>query len=352
MLVHAFERAVEEQSCRLFTVLGPPGIGKSRLVEELADGLGGRGHVPARPLPALRRGRHLLAAHRGAATRSRSFDAAVRETSRAGAPPGPRAHGGRARGPARPKKPSGRFGGCSRRRRRQRPLVVCLEDVHWAEPTLLDLVEYLVRLEPRMPAILLVCLARRSSGAATLAHRSRGNADALALEPLSTDQASALLDRLSAGLDSEERARIGIAAEGNPLFLEQMAAMAAENGHGDLAVPPSIHALLAERLERLSREERAVIECSSVIGRDFSMAAVASLSPDELRPSLGSHLLSLVRKGFVRPDPYPHAKTDSASTTSSSVTLPTERCRRSSGPTCTSAWRRGRQSVRRPSSRS
>ncbi len=302
MLVHAFERAVEEQSCRLFTVLGPAGIGKSRLATELASTVGaeatfalgrclpyGEG-ITFWPLTEVLSSleeldealgddaERVLSLVRGltggapAAGSSEEAFWAVRRALEASA--------------------------------HQRPLVVCLEDAHWAEPTLLDLVEYVFGWS-RDAAILLVCLARPE----LVEQRPsligpRGNAEALALEPLSTEQASALLDRLSAGLDSEERTRIGIAAEGNPLFLEQMAAMAAENGHGDLAVPPSIHALLAERLERLSREERAVIECSSVIGRDFSMAAVASLSPDELRPSLGSHLLSLVRKGFVRPDPY------------------------------------------------
>jgi class 3 adenylate cyclase/tetratricopeptide (TPR) repeat protein len=302
MLVNAFERVVEERSCRLFTVLGVAGIGKSRLATELGSTLEedatfavgrclpyGEGITfwplaevvssleeldkalgdEAERVLGLVRG---LIADAPAAGSSEEAFWAVRRTLEASA--------------------------------RQRPLVVCFEDVHWAEPTLLDLVEYVIGWS-RDASILLVCLARpevvdRRPSLIT----PRGNAEALALEPLSAEQASTLLDRLSTGLAPDERDRIGLAAEGNPLFLEQMAAMAAENGHGGLAVPPSIHALLGERLDRLSSEERTVLGCSSVIGRDFSMAAVASLSPGELRPSLGSYLLALVRKGFVRPDPH------------------------------------------------
>src|SRR5262249_49325972 len=96
---------------------------------------------------------------------------------------------------------------------RDRPLVVCVEDVHWAEPTLLDLLECVIGWSRNAP-ILLVCLGRpevveRRPSLIT----PRGNAEALALEPLSSEQASTLLDWLSAGLAADERARIGLAAE-------------------------------------------------------------------------------------------------------------------------------------------
>ncbi|HEX6701942.1 MAG TPA: hypothetical protein VF101_14540, partial [Gaiellaceae bacterium] len=89
----------------------------------------------------------------------------------------------------------------------------------------------------------------------------------------------------------------------NPLFVEQMAAMAAEAGEGaPLAVPPTIQALLAARLDRLEPEERAVIERAAVVGRGFWRSAVHDLAPPELRDSVGHQLMALVRKELILPD--------------------------------------------------
>ena len=301
LLEHAFERAVEEKSCRLFTVLGPAGIGKSRLVGELCSRLGERATTAVGrclpygeaitywPLAEILRSLGDVAGALGAdavtvreqldgltgaseaATSSEEAFWAVRRT----------------------------FEACARRR----PVVVCVEDVHWAEPMLLDLVEYLVGWSRDAP-ILLVCLARPE-----LVERRptliapHPNADALALEPLSAGDTAALIDLVSGDLQEQVRERIRLAAEGNPLFVEQMAAMMAEpDGESVPRIPPTIHALLGERLERLSAHERAVIERASVIGRDFSLSAVAALTTDDEHSTLNQHLLALVRKGFVRPD--------------------------------------------------
>jgi len=303
LLQQAFARAVEERSCRLFTVLGPPGIGKSRLAGELGALLGERATTAVgRCLPygegitfwplaeilgslgdlteALGEDagtvQQLLDGLTGASDTAASSEEAFWAVRRA-------------------------FEACAR----LRPLIVCLEDLHWAEPTMLDLVEYLVGWSRNAP-LLLVCLARPEivERRPTLIS-PHPNSDALALEPLSTTETAALLDLVSGQLRDDVRERIGAAAEGNPLFVEQMAAMMAEAGaESAFTIPPTIHALLGERLERLNQDERAVIERASVIGRDFSLTAVASLSPDDQRSSLNQHLLSLVRKGFVRPDPH------------------------------------------------
>ena len=92
------------------------------------------------------------------------------------------------------------------------------------------------------------------------------------------------------------------AAEGNPLFVEQMLAMAGENGaDGDLAVPPTIQALVAARLERLPRDERATVERASIVGKEFSLAEVRELSPPAERGATADRVLALVRKELVRP---------------------------------------------------
>ncbi len=101
-------------------------------------------------------------------------------------------------------------------------------------------------------------------------------------------------------MTQETKARIIEAAEGNPLFVEQLVAMQAESG--ELVIPPTIQALLAARIDRLEAEERAVIERASIEGRLFHRGSVQELLPEHTRPGLGRHLMTLVRKGFIRPD--------------------------------------------------
>jgi tetratricopeptide (TPR) repeat protein len=119
-----------------------------------------------------------------------------------------------------------------------------------------------------------------------------------------------------AGIAGDVQERIVRAAEGNPLFVEQLLSMMLDTGAlhftdgrweptGDLSdvdVPPSIHALLAARLDLLGREERSVIEPASVIGLNFAQAAVAELAPDPVRPKVPDHLEAMTRKQLVRPN--------------------------------------------------
>ncbi len=189
---------------------------------------------------------------------------------------------------------------------RKRPLVVVVEDIHWAEPTLLAMVEYLA-VRAREAPILLLALARPELiegrpgfGAGKI------NATSILLEPLTEDESQALIDdRLgSVILDSATRARIQGTAEGNPLFLEQLVAMVAHQGAptGELPVPPTIQALLAARIERLGPGERAVLERAAVVGTTFLRTAVAQLLPEQARASVGPHLEALVGKDLVRSD--------------------------------------------------
>jgi len=97
-----------------------------------------------------------------------------------------------------------------------------------------------------------------------------------------------------------DRSRITEAAEGNPLFLEQLVAMLSDGRPGEL--PPTIQALLAARLDRLEQPERAVLERASVIGKEFSLGAMLELSPAPERAQVATTLLALVRKEFLRPE--------------------------------------------------
>jgi class 3 adenylate cyclase len=182
---------------------------------------------------------------------------------------------------------------------RERPVVVVLEDIHWAEPTLLDFVEYLDSW-PGESALLVLCLARRELLDERPGWGSR--AGVLALEPLAEAQAGALVAEVAAeGLDEESRTQIIRIAEGNPLFLEQLLAFVQEAGPAALgSVPPTVEALLAGRLERLDPAERALTERAAVAGPDFSRGGLLALSPPEELTALDSRLAALVRRGLVR----------------------------------------------------
>ncbi len=188
---------------------------------------------------------------------------------------------------------------------RERPLILVFEDVHWAEPAFLDLLTHLVEVGEDA-SILVVCLARPDISEEHAGWRLDGRQTLLTLEALSSAEAEELVAKLdpTEALHRDKRARILDAAEGNPLFLEQMVAFAAQEtwpAHG-FDVPPTLQALLAARLDRLGPGERAVVECAGVVGREFWAEAVAELVPAEARTTLLRHLAALERREFVEPE--------------------------------------------------
>jgi predicted ATPase len=202
---------------------------------------------------------------------------------------------------------------------RRRPLVVVFDDLQWAEPTFLDLVEHVTDLSRDAP-IMVLCMARPE----LLDERpgwggGKLNATSILLEPLSEDETVELITNLlsSATLPPEAAARIATATEGNPLFAEELLAMLIEDGLlrrdnsgwtaadelAELPVPPTIHALLAARLERLPDDERALLAHASVEGAAFHRGALDDLAPDSLVPIVERSLTSLVRRDLIRPEP-------------------------------------------------
>lgn len=184
---------------------------------------------------------------------------------------------------------------------REGPVTVVFDDIHWAEPTLLDLIEYVATFARDVPLFIL-CTARpelfeRRAAWAT----PKANAMTLTLEPLAGEESVSLVEGLGT-LSVERRARIVEAAEGNPLFVEQLVAMQREHGDEVLAIPLTLQALLAARIDGLEPQERAVLERGSIEGRTFHRGAVAQLLPEADRGSVGAQLLTLVRKSLVRPD--------------------------------------------------
>jgi class 3 adenylate cyclase len=286
--------SARDRSCRLVTVVGAAGVGKSRLAAEFVGALGDAARVlRARCLPY---GDGITFWPLNELVHSAGGEAAI-EAAVADEPDG-RLIVERACGTNVSSEET--FWAVRRMLEllaRDLPVVVCLEDVHWAEPTFLDLLEYVVGWSQDAP-LLLVCIARPE----LLDSRPRWGGTSIALEPLSEPDSTLLLDQLAAEwpITAEDRSRITEAAEGNPLFLEQLVAMVSDSVPGEL--PPTIQALLSARLDRLEEPERAVLQRASVIGKEFSRGAVLELSPASERAGVATTLLSLVRKEFVRPE--------------------------------------------------
>ena len=326
----SFERITEPEGCVVIGLMGAAGVGKTRLVDQFAASLTGRARVlRGRCLPygeGITFWPILEVVHDAAGISV--DDSADEARSKLIAPLEGADDAGRVRdklagllGLEEPTPSIQEMFWAVRRLFEilgaRRPLVVVFDDLHWAEPTFLDLVEYLAS-SVRSP-VLLLCAARPELlEAHPLWMKGAPNATLVTLEPLSSPDIHALMRNLLGGaaLAPEASDPIQQVAEGNPLFVEETLRMLVDegalrplNGHwevtGTLArirIPPTIQTLLASRLDRLDPGERAVIERASVVGRVFRWDAVSALAPDGLRQAVGPHLQSLMRKELVRPD--------------------------------------------------
>ncbi len=196
----------------------------------------------------------------------------------------------------------------------RRPLVAIIDDIHAAAPTFLELLDHLIDAIHGTPVLLLT--TARHELAETRSEWAEGHAEEqIVLDALSTDDADAIVDGLLAGLDPRVRSRIVTAAEGNPLYVEQISSMLVETGalqrvgddwvatvaSGELPIPPTIEALVAARLDALRFEERQLIDPASVIGLGFPVDAVVHLVPEEAAASVPAWLAALTAKQFIRP---------------------------------------------------
>jgi class 3 adenylate cyclase/tetratricopeptide (TPR) repeat protein len=299
-------RAVEARMPQLATIVGAPGIGKSRLAREFLANAGARARIlVGRCLPYGEGITYwplgeVLRQVGGADPRDRIAQVVGGEEAAFVAD---RLAGAIGLGPAggSPEEVSWAARKLFEALAHDRPLVVVVDDIHWGEPALLDLLEYVATFSAGVP-LLILCTARPEVFETRPSWSNPQSYAALVLlEPLAADDAATLVGELEA-VDASTRERIVEAAEGNPLFVEQLLAMHAEADGGELAIPPTIHALLAARLDRLDATERAVVERASVEGRLFHRTTVAELLPAAARPELGAALIALIRKEFVRPD--------------------------------------------------
>jgi tetratricopeptide (TPR) repeat protein len=301
LLQHSFAVARRDRACSLFTVLGSAGVGKSRLVAEFlrdvdATVVGGRclsygegiAYWPlVEILTQLRSGATSAAVAELVAT-----DPAVGSAVAAVLDEGTAATS------------SAEIAWAVRRLLERvaedRPLVVVVDDLHWAEPTLLDLLDHVVDLSRDFPILVLgmarpeLLELRPGWGGGKL------NSTTVLLEPLAADETDELLRELAPELDDALRRRMRTASGGNPLFVEALVPLAASAAEGELTIPPTIQALVAARLDQLDDAERRVLEAGSVEGQMFHRGTVAALLPDE--PDVANRLAALVRKDLLRPD--------------------------------------------------
>ncbi|MDH4062519.1 MAG: AAA family ATPase, partial [Aquincola sp.] len=205
----------------------------------------------------------------------------------------------------------------------RQPVIAVIDDIHWAEQAFLELLEHVLD-EAKDSPILLLASARHELIEERPTWPDRENATRLVLRPLSESAAEAVVTHLlgRASLPPAAVKRIVAAAEGNPLYVEQMLAMLVDSRalqHDDeatglagmaglageagdeIVVPPTIRALLEARLDRLGREERATVEPAAVVGLEFPQPAVESLAPAVLRPAVPKQLVALSHKHFIKP---------------------------------------------------
>jgi class 3 adenylate cyclase/tetratricopeptide (TPR) repeat protein len=334
-LEETFARVVDAGTCELVTVMAPAGVGKSRLIAEMLSHFGPNSMVlQGRCLPygdgitfwpiasilmeaigITERDSETEARNRLAQILSQTSDDAA-EDALVGDALAPLLGFGTESVGIRETFWAVRT--LLERLASRRPVVAIFDDIHWGEPTFLDLVEYLgdwIRGAP----VLLVCQARPELlDLRPHWHSAKANASLMTLPPLNDEQTETLLRGLAEGaeLPVEARARIAALAEGNPLFVEETVRMLIDQGlleshdgrwsvTGELsaiAIPPTIHALLTARLDRLDPEQRMVVERASIVGRSFWWGAVLHLAPAEVQPRVGGHLQSLVRKELISPD--------------------------------------------------
>jgi class 3 adenylate cyclase len=288
LLVETWQRVIGERACRLLTVVGAAGVGKSRLAAEFLASLDGAKAVRGRCLPY---GEGIT--YRPVIEVIEQLPSVELDPLAAGAI---RSLLGTEARSASADEIGWAFRKLLAGAAAEQPLVVVFDDIQWAEQRFLDLVEQMALLSSDTP-ILLLCLARPD-----LLDGCPRWPVALPLEPLSAQDAEQLIDDRLAGREvtPDLRHRILHAAGGYPLFVEEMVAVLSQTTDGEVVVPATIHALLAARLDQLEPTERRVLELAAVEGELFHYGAVQALIGNDTQ--VLSRLTALVQKQVIRPD--------------------------------------------------
>jgi class 3 adenylate cyclase/tetratricopeptide (TPR) repeat protein len=275
------------------TVLGPPGIGKSRLVSEVArlqsdlivltgQCRASSGASPLGPLLEVARN-----AARGGATVEQGVAARMPGDPDASAVAACLAPESDAPAPDVAWAASRLIGTMAV----AGPVVLVFEDVHWADDLLLDTIEQLLD-GARRQSLLILCTARPEFAERRSESRGATNTISVALERLDDAETRSLVANASPALSHDRSDQVIAAAEGNPLFAEHLAALVGEGAAPGAVLPRSIQVLLAARLEALPESEREVVSVAAVVGREFPADVVEALVGRSIESDL-EHLAAL-----------------------------------------------------------
>jgi class 3 adenylate cyclase/tetratricopeptide (TPR) repeat protein len=333
-LLDTAERVRQDRKAMLFTVLGAPGIGKSRLARDAGDRLMARRWQVLRgrclpygegitywPVGEMVRQASGITSEMGALEAigqlvASSLEAGISDRLAF------------AIGLTRDSPVSGTgidreiawaFRRWVQTQAARSPLLLVFEDIHWAEPAMLDLIEYLATWSGEAPVFIL-CLARpelldkRPGWAA-----GRFQASRIMLEPLNRNESAALIGALLTveGLPDRLRNEMLERADGNPLFVEELIRMLLDEGTiirtgnrwiaaptvSQVRVPSTVEALIRARLDTLPRPERSALQAGSVIGRIFDRPMLDGLLDDVDR--LDAALENLILRDLVSEEPLP-----------------------------------------------
>jgi class 3 adenylate cyclase/tetratricopeptide (TPR) repeat protein len=330
-LLAAFQAAVASRTCHVATILGDPGVGKTRLVRDftlgqaddarivrgrclpygdgitfwpLAEVVREAAGIDETDTPAMARAKVVVLLDEHGAVDTEAIVERITGAIGLSATQFP---------------VSELFWGARRfleALSSKKPVIMVVDDLHWAQPTFLDFLEHVRSVATDAP-VLILTTARLALMEQYPDWPERSGSTPVALGPLSAAEAGGLAERLlGGGLEKATRDKIVSAADGNPLFVEQMVSMFVDKGILErvdgrwmptrpldaVAVPATIQALLASRLDDLSREERAVVEPASVIGLVFFEPAIAEMVASQVRSSVSTHLGALDQKQFVARD--------------------------------------------------
>ena len=322
LLVRELRAVIAGPDCRLVTLVGEPGVGKSRLVSEFVSRVGTGARVVGGTCLSYGEGITYWAVSQIVRELVRIKDehspAEARrliEAHVADAPDGPAVGTriaqllGLADGSTTAQQTAAAIRDFLVAGAAQRPLIVVVDDIQWAEPTLLDLLAGLPEETGHAP-ILLLCLARPE-----LTEQRPDWQVAVRLEPFGGRDVDELLAGLLGPAEPAVLSRLAAVSGGNPLFVEELVAMLVDDGvlrvEGGvctlereldaLTLPASLHALLGARLDRLEPEARGALERGAVEGEVFHRSAVVELTPAASRGVVRSSLEALMGKYLVRP---------------------------------------------------
>ena len=185
----------------------------------------------------------------------------------------------------------------------QRPTVLVLEDLHWADGALLDFVEHLLDWSAGVPLMVLATARPELHDARQAWGGGRRNSATVGLSPLSDDDTARLVAALlqRSVLSAETQIALLERAGGNPLYTEQFVRMHVDReDFGDVSLPETVQALIAARLDTLGPDLKALLHNASILGKVFWSGALATMG-DRSREDVLAGVRDLVRREFVRP---------------------------------------------------